>query len=131
MRRGQAMYSTRLGSGMYSVLRRRGVAPLGLGTLVAADVYEFRGEEIKHLIEDVFEEPEDVVRDPKHVIGDSPRREDLNRLAGVPELGIGRDRGHRMARHLDLWDHRDASIGGVPHDLAHVVLRVEAAVRPA
>src|SRR5439155_27046455 len=29
---------------LHAVLRRRRVAPLGLGTLVAADVYEFRGE---------------------------------------------------------------------------------------
>jgi hypothetical protein len=44
------------------------------------------------------------------------------------ELRIGGDRCLRMARHLDFRHHHHLTLGGVGHDFAHIVLRVETAV---
>src|SRR5438046_1319293 len=114
---------------LHALLRGRGVPPLGLRAFVTADVDELRREELEYLVEDVFEKAKHVVRDAEDVVGDAPVRQDFDRLASVPELRVCRDRGHRVPGHLDLRQHTDPTLRGVPHDLPHVVLRVETAVR--
>src|SRR5437667_842674 len=116
---------------LHARLRRGSLPPLGLWAFVAADVDELRRKEREHLVEDVLEETQHVIANTQDVIGDAPVREYLDGLSGVAELGIRRDRGDRVSGHLDLRDHGDAAIGGVPHDLPHVVLRVEAPMRLA
>src|SRR5207237_5814029 len=113
---------------LHALLRGRSAPPLGLRALVAADVDELRREELEHFVEDVFEKAKHVVRDTQHVICDAPVREYLDGLAGVPELGICRDRGHGVPRHLYLRHDGDPALGRVTYDLADIVLRVETAV---
>jgi hypothetical protein len=88
-------------------------------------------EEREHLVEHVLEELEHVVTDTQHVLLDPPERLDVVLLSGVAELGIGGDRRERVSGHLDLRHDRHMPVGGIPHDLSHVVLGVEARMRDA
>src|SRR2546430_12279468 len=114
--------------GLDARLRRGSLPPFDLRAFVAADVDELRRKELEHLVEDVLEEAQHVVADAQDVIGDAPVGQHLDRLSGVAELGIGRDRGHRVSGHLDLGKDRDPALRGVADHLADVVLGVEAAV---
>ena len=49
-------------------------------------------------------------------------------MAGYAEFRIRRDRRLRMARHFDFRNDGDVALGGVFHDVANLILRVEAAV---
>src|SRR6185503_19015277 len=74
--------------------------PLALRDLVATDMDELRGEEAQHFIEHVLQELEDLIAHAEDPLLDAPVRAYLVLLPGVPKLGIGRDRGERVARHL-------------------------------
>ena len=58
----------------------------------------------------------------------APPHSDVRGLAGDAELRVRRDRGLRVARHLDLGHDGHEPIARVGDDLADVILRVEAAV---
>lgn len=111
----------------------RGLLPLVLGALVAAQVDEGRGEEREDFVEDTLVEAQHLLRRGEHVGADAPgvphreggRVDDV----GVAQLRVRGDRGLRVPGDVDLGDDRDVPLGGVRDDLADVVLGVETAVR--
>ena len=111
------------------LLRHRARLPSDLRCLVPPDVDQPRGEEREHLGQHVLQELERPLARAEDVVGDAPDGEDLEWSRGAGELGVGGDGRERVARHLDLGDHGHVARRRVGDDLAHLVLRVEAAVR--
>ncbi len=105
--------------------------PLRLHRLVAAEVDLRAGEERHHLGEHVLHERDGVIGRIEDVVEDAPLGGDLGGLARDAEVGVGGNRGDRVARHLDLGHDLHEPRPRVLHDLPHVVLRVEAAVAHA
>jgi hypothetical protein len=114
-------------------LCRRGLPPLTLGALVAADVHEGGREEFQDLLEDPLVEAEGGVGGSEDVRVDAPGVPDGEGggvdHVGVAEFGVRGDRGLRVAGDVDLGDDGDVPFPGVRDDLADVVLRVVTAVR--
>ena len=105
------------------------ILPTGLGTFVAADVDEGRGEQPHHFIEHVVQEREGgVVARAIDILFHTPAGADLERPARAGELRIGGQGPQRMARHLDLGHDGHVPPGRISHDLADIVLGVETAV---
>ncbi len=98
----------------------RTVAPRRFSGLVATDVNVLRREQLHDLQEHVLQELERpfVARAEVAV---------AVRLSVASQLGIGCRHLLRMARHLDLGNHLDMPQPGVLHDLADLLLRIEAA----
>ena len=109
--------------------RRRRSGPLRRLDLVAADVDVAAREHVHHLAQHVLEEAEGLVIDAVDVVVDPPvRGHGLRRIGARGEFRIGRERGRRMSRQLDLRHDGDAALRGVGHELARLDLRVVAAV---
>ena len=89
---------------------------------------EPRREQLEDLFEHVLQKREHLVLHREHAVEDAPPGRDLERLAAVAELRVCGNGRTRVSGHLDLGHDRDEAVSGVAHDLAHVVLRVEAAV---
>jgi hypothetical protein len=115
----------------HQLLRPRIRPPLVLRALVATDVHEGGGEELDDLVEDVAEELDRALLHVEHVRVDAPFGPRLQLCPRDAEVGVRSDRRLRVAGELDLGHDGDAPRGRIRHDLADVVLRVEAAVRPA
>lgn len=102
--------------------------PLGFRALVAADVDELAGEEVKDFGEDVLQEADGLFFGVKDVLENAPLGSDFDLGAEVAEFGIGGNGGLGMAGHFDFGHHVDVSLGGILHHVANVLLGVEAAV---
>ena len=88
------------------------------------------GEKRHHFPEHVLHECDSRVVRIEDEITNAPHLHHIHRgIASDTEARIGRDRRLRVTGHLDLRHHRHESLGGVCHDFADVVLRVETAVR--
>ena len=86
-------------------------------------------EDVHDFGEHVLQECDRLRLRVEDVTEDAPSRGNLHRLARDAELGIRRNRGDGVARHLDLRDDGDVARLRIRDDLARVVLGVEAAVR--
>ena len=93
--------------------------------LVAADVYVFVGEEVENLAPHVLAEANHLV-----LSGAQGRREDgaPARLWEARKAVVVGDGGQAVARHVDFGNDVNAPCPGVGHDVAHLLLRVEAAI---
>ena len=112
-------------------LCERARLPLGLRRLVAADMDPASREQRHHFRQHVLIEADGRVSGIEDVLVHAPAHPDGEGVAAVAELGIRGNGGLGMTRHLDLRHDRHEARAGVGHDLADVVLRVEATVRLA
>ena len=124
----------------YRWYETKGIAPLAVrtrfpaafGTLVAADVDQFRGKEVEHFRKHLLDEFEcRLLAGAVNVVADSPVGPYGVGTSRASEPRIGGQRRQSVSGHFDLGNHFDMTLGGVAHDFADVVLRVEAAVRLA
>ena len=102
--------------------------PLRDTDFVAAEVDVFRREEIEDLGENILVESDRGLFGVERIAVDAPGGPDFDRFSGVPEVGVGGNRGSGMTGEFDLGDDVDEVVGGVLDDLADVGLGVEAAV---
>ena len=103
--------------------------PTQFGALVAADMNVFRGENIHHLEQYVFDKFEGLVlTGAEHIVADAPLSRNLIRATGAAQLGVGGQGGHHVAGQVDFGDDGDTQVGGILHDVAQLVLRIESAV---
>ena len=105
---------------LHARLTLRALLPRRLGSLVAADVDVFRGEELHHLREHVLEKLEG------RVVADAEIAARVG-FALAREPGIDGQHLLRVAGHLDLGDHRDVQRIGIGHHLADLLLGIVAA----
>ena len=89
---------------------------------------EFAGEQVDHFVEDVLEEFERRFVGIEEPVVHAPVGRDRGGATRA-ELRVARDRRLRVAGHLDLGDDRHEARRRVRNDIAHLGLRVEAAVR--
>ena len=115
---------------LFQGLARGAALPRRRGAFVAADVDVFVGEDLDQLVQHVLAELYGLgVRDVEHVGRHAAVVPHAVGTVGVArKLGIGRDGGAEVAGHLHLGYHLDVALGGIGHDLLHLLYRV--VVRP-
>ena len=99
------------------------------GAFVASDVDVRIGEEVGHLVEDVFHEAQrgraGHVQEVTVAAGDVAVAPQAVWAVGVAgELRIGRHGGGAVSGKFDFGDDFDVAFAGVGHDVAHLFLRV-------
>ena len=113
-------------------LTQRAVLPAHLRALVTADVDVLGREDVHDLGEDILQEGEGLfLAYAKDIFGHAPAGPDFVRTAGAAQFRIGGEGGDHVAGEVDLRDDGDVALGGIGHDLAHLLLGVEAAVADA
>ena len=113
-------------------LTLRTLLPLGLRTLVAAYMYVLRREESHNLFQHVVDEFHClVVAGAEHVVRHAPHLPNLVRTAGATQFWISRKGSLHVSRQVDLGHNRDVAVGSILHDVANLLLCVEASVRLA
>ena len=89
-------------------------------------------EDVHDLGEDILQEGEGLfLAYAKDIFGHAPAGPNLIGTAGAAQFRIGGEGGDHVAGQVDLGDDGDVALGGIGHDLAHLVLGVEAAVADA
>ena len=112
------------------LLAVRALFPAVLHTLVAADMDIFGREKIDHLAEYILEETERAVfSGAKRVFLNAVKRRHLIIFTHTTQIRICGECGSGMPRHFDFGDNGNKTVGGILHDIADLVLRIEAAVR--
>ena len=121
----------------------RAAPPVELQGFVPADVDIGAGEEVRHLVQNVQQEPEGVFPPGAEQVGEDAagvqhpvvigvlrfrQAAPLKAFPPAAELGISCQHGAGVAGDLDLWDDLDAQGSGVVHHLANLVLGIIAAV---
>ncbi|ENN84750.1 hypothetical protein RHSP_08534 [Rhizobium freirei PRF 81] len=116
---------------LHEPARQRRSEPGAVGNLIPADMEILRGEELDHFVEDLGEEF--VGRLDGRVQGIVRIALDgmiaLRRFLTVRQIRQGDEGRGAVAGDIDLRHDLDAECGGMSDDLAHVILRVEAADR--
>ena len=103
--------------------------PTHFGALVTTDMNVFRGENIHHLEQYVVDKFESLVlTGAEHIVADAPLSRNLIRATGTTQLGVGGQGGHHVAGQVDFGDDGDTQVGGILHDVAQFVLRIESAI---
>ena len=114
---------------LYALLAFRTLLPRRLRTLIAADVNILRRENRCHLVEHIVDEAQRlVVSGAKHIVAHAPDAPHLIRPPRTAQFWISRQGSEHMARHVNFGDDGDISLSGILHDVATLLLRVEAAV---
>ena len=105
------------------------VLPSVLGTLVATDMDELRGEHVAQLAIDGLQEREHLgIAGTEHIIADAPHLPYLVGTARTAQMGIDVESSLHVAWEVNLGDDVDITFGSVAHNLATVVLSVVAAI---
>ena len=103
--------------------------PAGFGTLVASDVDDVGREDIHHLAENILQKTHGrLVAGADHLIGDAPAPPDLVWAAGAAKRRACRQRSLGMTGQIYFRDDGDMTFGGVGHQVAEFLLRVETAM---
>ena len=117
---------------LYHGLAVRALLPAGLGALVAAYVYELRGEQVDDLVEHIFKELESLFLGAIYLLEDAPPGGGLIVVfQAAAELGIARNGRQRMARNLYFGDDGYVTVGGILDEGLDFFLSIVASVRLA
>ena len=105
------------------------ILPSHLRALVATYVDILRREELCDLLEHVVDESQNlVVASAENVVRDAPLLPYLVRTAGASKLGIGCKSRLHMSWQVNLRNDGDVAVGCILHDVAYLLLCVEAVV---
>ena len=110
-------------------LALRTLLPLGLRTLVATNMYVLRREESHNLLQHVVDKLHClVVASAEYVVRYAPHLPYLIRTARAAQFGISSKSCLHVSRQVYLWNDSNVAVGSVLHDVAYLLLCVEASV---
>ena len=89
----------------------------------------FTGEQLDHLVNNVLDKLQRLIfTHAEDIVGHAPLAPYLIRTTGTSQLGIGRQCAQHVARHVNLGDDSNITVGSIAHDILDLLLSVVATI---